>query len=55
LRVPRNGLTTLPRTTPNTHPFVCDVTDADRLSAVIEEIRQQLGAPKIVVHNAVGG
>jgi NADP-dependent 3-hydroxy acid dehydrogenase YdfG len=40
--------------TPNTHPFACDVTDADRLSAVIEEIRQQLGAPKIVVHNAVG-
>lgn len=40
--------------TPNTHPFVCDVSDADRLGAVLEEIRQQLGAPKIVIHNAVG-
>ena len=47
-------LNDIARTTPNTHPFVCDVTDADRLSAVIEEIRQQLGAPKIVIHNAVG-
>lgn len=47
-------LNDIAQTTPNTHPFVCDVTDADRLSAVLEEIRQQLGAPKIVVHNAVG-
>ena len=47
-------LNDIARTTPNTHPFVCDVTAADRLSAVIEEIRQQLGAPKIVIHNAVG-
>ena len=47
-------LSDIAQTTPNTHPFVCDVTDADRLSAVLEEIRQQLGAPKIVVHNAVG-
>ncbi len=47
-------LNDIARATPNTHPFVCDVTDADRLSAVIEEIRQQLGVPKIVIHNAVG-
>jgi NADP-dependent 3-hydroxy acid dehydrogenase YdfG len=47
-------LNDIAQTTPNTHPFVCDVTDPDRLSAVLEEIRQQLAAPKIVVHNAVG-
>ena len=47
-------LNDIARATLNTHPFVCNVTDADRLSAVIEEIRQQLGAPKIVIHNAVG-
>ena len=47
-------LNDIAQATPNTHPFVCDVSDADRLSAVLEEIRQQLGAPKIVIHNAVG-
>ena len=47
-------LNDIAQATPNTHPFVCDVSDADRLGAVLEEIRQQLGAPKIVIHNAVG-
>ena len=47
-------LNDIAQATPNTHPFVCDVSDADRLSAVLEEIRQQLGTPKIVIHNAVG-
>ena len=51
-RAPRNG-NDIAQATPNTHPFVCDVSDADRLSAVLEEIRQQLGAPKIAIHNAV--
>ena len=47
-------LNDIAQATPNTHPFVCDVSDADRLGAVLEEIRQRLGAPKIVIHNAVG-
>lgn len=47
-------LNDIAQATPNTHPFVCDVSDADRLGAVLEEIRQQLGTPKIVIHNAVG-
>ena len=47
-------LNDIAQATPNTHPFVCDVSDADRLGAVLEEIRQQLGEPKIVIHNAVG-
>ena len=40
--------------TPNAQPFVCDVTDEARLAAVLDEIRSKFGAPKIVIHNAVG-
>ena len=47
-------LNEIAESTPNTHPFVCDVADEARLSAVLEEIRNSMGAPKIVIHNAVG-
>ena len=35
--------------------FPCDVTDTDRLGDVIEAVRNQLGSPDVLVHNAVGG
>ena len=41
--------------TPNAHAFPCDVTDADALEAAIGAVREQLGDPEVVVHNAVGG
>ena len=37
------------------HAYPCDVTDTVKLLEVIEQIRNDLGAPSIVVHNAVGG
>lgn len=37
------------------HAFACDVTDRQALAAVIETIRATLGAPHVVIHNAVGG
>ena len=40
---------------PNAHAYVCDVTDTDKLNATVEQITQDLGAPDVVVHNAVGG
>ncbi len=40
---------------PNTHAFPLDVTDADAVRATANEIRSKLGAPSIVIHNAVGG
>jgi NAD(P)-dependent dehydrogenase (short-subunit alcohol dehydrogenase family) len=34
--------------------FPCDVADLDALVATVAKVRDQLGAPAIVVHNAVG-
>ncbi|MCG8589883.1 MAG: SDR family NAD(P)-dependent oxidoreductase [Proteobacteria bacterium] len=37
------------------HPFPCDVADSGALSDAVAQIRAALGAPSVVVHNAVGG
>jgi NAD(P)-dependent dehydrogenase (short-subunit alcohol dehydrogenase family) len=37
------------------HAFPCDVSDTAKLTATVEEVRTLLGAPSIVIHNAVGG
>jgi NAD(P)-dependent dehydrogenase (short-subunit alcohol dehydrogenase family) len=36
-------------------PFPCDVCDPAQLDATLEAIRASLGAPSVLVHNAVGG
>lgn len=41
--------------TPDAHAFACDVTDADALSRIVGRVTDELGAPDVVVHNAVGG
>ena len=35
--------------------YPCDVTDTEALAATVERVRQDLGTPKVLVHNAVGG
>ena len=35
--------------------FVCDVSDPAQLGAVAAEVERTLGAPEIIIHNAVGG
>jgi len=35
--------------------FPCDVSDATVFRSTLEEIRSSMGAPEVVVHNAVGG
>jgi NAD(P)-dependent dehydrogenase (short-subunit alcohol dehydrogenase family) len=40
---------------PEAHAFPCDVADPDALKAAVEAVRSRLGAPRVVVHNAVGG
>ena len=35
--------------------YACDVTDEAQLDATIERVRADLGAPKVLIHNAVGG
>lgn len=39
---------------PDAQPFVCDLEDAESLSQTIARI-QQLGAPRVLIHNAVRG
>ena len=35
--------------------FACDVTDEAQLEVTLDAVRQQLGEPSVLVHNAVGG
>ncbi|RJF89068.1 SDR family NAD(P)-dependent oxidoreductase [Oleomonas cavernae] len=40
---------------PGTHGFAVDVADGPALNATLDEVTARLGAPEVVVHNAVGG
>ena len=42
------------QTLPHTHAFVCDVANEAELTDTLHAVRTSLGAPKIVIHNAVG-
>ena len=39
----------------NARAFACDVTDEGQLDSALAMVRQQLGEPSVLVHNAVGG
>jgi NAD(P)-dependent dehydrogenase (short-subunit alcohol dehydrogenase family) len=51
----RERLDALQREMPNARGYACDVTNETQLDSVIEAVRRELGAPKALVHNAVGG
>ena len=51
----RERLALLQREIPNSRAYPCDVTDEAQLDATIDAVRGDLGAPKVLVHNAVGG
>jgi short-subunit dehydrogenase len=51
----RERLDALQREIPNAKGYHCDVTDETQLDSVIEAVRRDLGQPKVLVHNAVGG
>jgi NAD(P)-dependent dehydrogenase (short-subunit alcohol dehydrogenase family) len=51
----RERLAALEREIPNAKGYPCDVTDEGQLDSTIEAIRDDLGAPKVLIHNAVGG
>jgi NAD(P)-dependent dehydrogenase (short-subunit alcohol dehydrogenase family) len=42
-------------TIPNSHGFACDVTDESQVNRAISAVKEQLGAPSVLIHNAVGG
>jgi short-subunit dehydrogenase len=51
----RQRLATLEGELANAKGYPCDVTDETQLDATIEAVRRELGAPNVLVHNAVGG
>ena len=51
----RNRLTLLEREIEHARAYPCDVTDEAQLDATIALIRAELGTPKVLIHNAVGG
>jgi NAD(P)-dependent dehydrogenase (short-subunit alcohol dehydrogenase family) len=51
----RERLAALEREIRNAKGYPCDVTDESQLDSTIEAIRGDLGAPKVLIHNAVGG
>lgn len=48
-------LAELEREIPAARGYPCDVSDTAQLSATFEKITSELGAPEVVIHNAVGG
>jgi NAD(P)-dependent dehydrogenase (short-subunit alcohol dehydrogenase family) len=40
---------------PEAHAFVCDVSDTAALTDTLKRVKSELGVPRVVVHNAVGG
>ncbi|MFZ6646534.1 SDR family NAD(P)-dependent oxidoreductase [Undibacterium sp. TJN25] len=40
---------------PGASAWAVDVTDADQFAITLDQIHGQLGAPELVIHNAVGG
>jgi NAD(P)-dependent dehydrogenase (short-subunit alcohol dehydrogenase family) len=51
----RERLAALERELPNAKGYPGDVTDETQLDATIEAVRRDLGPPKALIHNAVGG
>lgn len=51
----KDRLATFEREIANAKGFACDVTDEAQLDAALATVRQQLGEPSVLVHNAVGG
>ena len=40
---------------PGARGYECDVADLDRLAAVLAQVKAEMGPPRVVLHNAVGG
>jgi NAD(P)-dependent dehydrogenase (short-subunit alcohol dehydrogenase family) len=38
---------------PGARGYPCDVADLDQLAAVLEQVQAELGAPQVLIHNAV--
>ena len=51
----KNRLSNLENEIPNSKGFTCDVSDLIRLQETCKQIKDLMGTPKILIHNAVKG
>ena len=51
----KNRLSNLENEIPNSKGFICDVSDLIRLQETCKQIKDLMGTPKILIHNAVKG
>jgi short-subunit dehydrogenase len=51
----RDRLDSLEREIEHARGYACDVADEPALERTLEAVRTELGAPKVLIHNAVGG
>jgi len=51
----RERLAALAKEIPNSRGYPCDVTDEAQIDTTLDTIRAELGAPRVLIHNAVGG
>jgi NAD(P)-dependent dehydrogenase (short-subunit alcohol dehydrogenase family) len=53
----RNGqrLAALSEQVSSARAYVCDVSDQSQVDAVVASVEREMGAPSVLVHNAVGG
>src|SRR5689334_555263 len=48
-------LADLTRQVPSAKAYVCDVSDQSQVDAAMDRIEREIGAPGVLIHNAVGG
>lgn len=48
-------LAALSRDVPSAKSYVCDVSDQAQVDAAMDQIEHDIGAPNVLIHNAVGG
>ena len=51
----RERLTRLEADVTGSRGYVCDVTDEAAVNATVAQVKNDLGSPEVVIHNAVGG
>ena len=51
----RERLAALEREIAGSRGIACDVTDAAQIEAAVATVERELGAPSVLIHNAVGG
>ena len=48
-------LADLAKQVPAAKPYVCDVSDQSQVNAAMDLLEREMGAPSVLIHNAVGG